>query len=820
VAKKTRPWQYIKRKRKALALNPPEPVRRWLVEARAKYHAWLEGVGGKAKSYAVSVFKGSPGHSQEIGQSAFASRKTAEDFMAAKRSEGLLTVLWMATQTDKGIEQVQYPSLLNSLFFSALVTPPKEVLMATVNPCGGRTMKKNPAEVDRIIAYEQGELSPADTIRLFASLIKSGTVWQLQGHYGRTAKQLIMQGYISTKGVVLKQVADENPAKPNPLLMVVPNPSRESLARKILKGWKLVTKGCRIEVTDEGDVFLHYPGGSHPMSFKKLVPSLRGNPGGKQLYVGIKTGLEPPGELFWSTFKPTFARPGMAMGYDYVIGPFRTKFGAELMAQFGGQGNPHYQHVEDAEAYAKAYRKRGLTTVVQVLRSPSPHANPSKARANPMKVHKELFARWHKYVHLFLAEHNAKLSDVTTPVVAWNIAFKLDIPREAYHVGLNDSHIETALRKLFPFAWARKNPGDLSSGRWWVVAGSHSWWFNDESAAKREARKWMGGRVFEVVGKYKFLRWCSDDKGRMVKANPGSLVEAEALRRADAARDAKQAGLHSRYMKAIDADDRAEMARIGAERASVGGAPQSRRVKMIRIKPGQWGEAVMPYSEVNMHMRIAGKWMRFQLLKGKYPMVQLYREDGGQFSAPITTGEAGIMEDSRGFYYRPYTTPLSNPGRAYHRREAKRYSGLLASDIKAKHKSAKDYWQGALSAEAAAVAAGKVVKNPGDDMGSLSKHPDFQKAVALYRKFHGCEPKSFKRVLLPVGDKRKVESRGFFVSLGKAPAESYTPPGRSQKAGSTYVHKYDSAPEKVVSADGKLVATLPGRHRVTDWIRG
>jgi len=764
VAKKTRPWQYIKRKRKALALNPPEPVRRWLVEARAKYHAWLEGVGGKAKSYAVSVFKGSPGHSQEVGQSAFASRKTAEDFMAAKRSEGLLTVLWMATQTDKGIEQVQYPSLLNSLFFSALVTPPKEVLMATVNPCGGRTMKKNPAEVDRIIAYEQGELSPADTIRLFASLIKSGTVWQLQGHYGRTAKQLIMQGYISTKGVVLKQVADENPAKPNPLLMVVPNP------------------------------------------------------GGKQLYVGMKWGLEPPGEVFRAARTPTEA--SHSKRYDYVVGPFRTMFAAELMAQFGGQGNPHYQHVEDAEAYAKAYRKRGLTTVVQVLRSPSPHANPSKARANPMKVHKELFARWHKYVHLFLAEHNAKLSDVTTPVVAWNIAFKLDIPREAYHVGLNDSHIETALRKLFPFAWARKNPGDLSSGRWWVVAGSHSWWFNDESAAKREARKWMGGRVFEVVGKYKFLRWCSDDKGRMVKANPGSLVEAEALRRADAARDAKQAGLHSRYMKAIDADDRAEMARIGAERASVGGAPQSRRVKMIRIKPGQWGEAVMPYSEVNMHMRIAGKWMRFQLLKGKYPMVQLYREDGGQFSAPITTGEAGIMEDSRGFYYRPYTTPLSNPGRAYHRREAKRYSGLLASDIKAKHKSAKDYWQGALSAEAAAVAAGKVVKNPGDDMGSLSKHPDFQKAVALYRKFHGCEPKSFKRVLLPVGDKRKVESRGFFVSLGKAPAESYTPPGRSQKAGSTYVHKYDSAPEKVVSADGKLVATLPGRHRVTDWIRG
>lgn len=78
---------------------------------------------------------------------------------------------------------------------------------------------------------------------------------------------------------------------------------------------------------------------------------------------------------------------------------------------------------------------------------------------NPMAVHPEMFERWAKYARQLLAEHNRTVSDVTTPVMAWNIAHKLDIPKEAYHVGLNDRHIETALRRIFPLAWAaRKNP--------------------------------------------------------------------------------------------------------------------------------------------------------------------------------------------------------------------------------------------------------------------------------------------------------------------------------------------------------------------------
>jgi len=48
--------------------------------------------------------------------------------------------------------------------------------------------------VDRIMAYEQGELEEEEIVELFQELINSGLAWQLQGHYGRTAKYLIEEG--------------------------------------------------------------------------------------------------------------------------------------------------------------------------------------------------------------------------------------------------------------------------------------------------------------------------------------------------------------------------------------------------------------------------------------------------------------------------------------------------------------------------------------------------------------------------------------------------------------------------------------------------
>lgn len=50
-------------------------------------------------------------------------------------------------------------------------------------------------DVDAIIRYENGEMIEEETVRLFQSLIDSGVVWSLQGHYGRTARDLIESGY-------------------------------------------------------------------------------------------------------------------------------------------------------------------------------------------------------------------------------------------------------------------------------------------------------------------------------------------------------------------------------------------------------------------------------------------------------------------------------------------------------------------------------------------------------------------------------------------------------------------------------------------------
>ena len=51
---------------------------------------------------------------------------------------------------------------------------------------------------ESMIAYEQGELDANETCQLFQELVDSGIVWNLQGHYGRTAYALIEAGLINT----------------------------------------------------------------------------------------------------------------------------------------------------------------------------------------------------------------------------------------------------------------------------------------------------------------------------------------------------------------------------------------------------------------------------------------------------------------------------------------------------------------------------------------------------------------------------------------------------------------------------------------------
>ena len=51
--------------------------------------------------------------------------------------------------------------------------------------------------IDRIIAYEQGELEEDEVVALFQELVDSGLAWSLQGHYGRTASNLIRAGLVT-----------------------------------------------------------------------------------------------------------------------------------------------------------------------------------------------------------------------------------------------------------------------------------------------------------------------------------------------------------------------------------------------------------------------------------------------------------------------------------------------------------------------------------------------------------------------------------------------------------------------------------------------
>jgi hypothetical protein len=55
-------------------------------------------------------------------------------------------------------------------------------------------MKMMMPNIGDIMAYENNEMTEREEIDFFQSLINSGLVWKLQGHYGRTATDFIEAG--------------------------------------------------------------------------------------------------------------------------------------------------------------------------------------------------------------------------------------------------------------------------------------------------------------------------------------------------------------------------------------------------------------------------------------------------------------------------------------------------------------------------------------------------------------------------------------------------------------------------------------------------
>lgn len=68
----------------------------------------------------------------------------------------------------------------------------------------------------------------------------------------------------------------------------------------------------------------------------------------------------------------------------------------------------------------------------------------------------------------------------------------------------------------------------------------------------------------------------------------------------------------------------------------------------IDVEVGETIMIVLPYSEVCMHMRVAGKALPVRILEHG---AQIIDEDGGLCGAPVTWGEAGIYMDHQGQMY-------------------------------------------------------------------------------------------------------------------------------------------------------------------------
>ena len=68
---------------------------------------------------------------------------------------------------------------------------------------------------------------------------------------------------------------------------------------------------------------------------------------------------------------------------------------------------------------------------------------------------------------------------------------------------------------------------------------------------------------------------------------------------------------------------------------------------MTRVKSGEEIALRLPWSEVCMHLKVAGQVRNVRVLDTG---AQILNDDGTPYSFPVTHGEAGIYTDAQGLY--------------------------------------------------------------------------------------------------------------------------------------------------------------------------
>lgn len=102
---------------------------------------------------------------------------------------------------------------------------------------------------------------------------------------------------------------------------------------------------------------------------------------------------------------------------------------------------------------------------------------------------------------------------------------------------------------------------------------------------------------------------------------------------------------------------------------------------------------------------------------------------------------------------------------------------------------------------------------------ALQSFPEGRKALAAYRRFHKTDPVSLKTVKIKAGGKAKQQE--FAIAMGEAPDVTYKTRNRkSSKHGTTYIHRYKNRPTRVFIPSAGAIMDLPGKWKVTDWVRG